>query len=149
MIGGSGVAKIEYYTGIVKIDGFTFTMTNENQIRLSSDPMLDCPDKPMDNFSTKRFQAGEKIDIEIDITFDDWDATVSDTLARSCQTFLKELYNHRGTIKITPHIDKAQTYWVLRQYSWRHSNAYGKWLGIVMTLHFKGSEKIDSLDIVE
>jgi len=148
MIGGSGVAKIEYYTG-VKIDGFTFTRTNEHQIRLSFDPALDCPDKPMDNFSLKRFQAGEMVDIELDITFDDWDATVSDTLIVSCQTFLKNLHNHRGTIKITPHIDKAQTYWVLRQYPWRHDYAYGKWVGVKMTLHFVASVMSATVDIIE
>jgi len=150
MIGGEGVALIEYYTPLlVKIDGFTFTRTNENQIRLGFTDFKSAPDTELIGGDIKRFVDGVRVRCEIDFTFDDWDATVSDTLVVSCQTFLRNLHNHTGPIKITPHIDKAQVYWVLRENQWQYSYPYQKWLGVKGTLVFIGSEKIAAIDIVE
>jgi len=154
MIGGEGVAKIELYNaaGVVKIDGLTFTRGNERQIRIGYPDYFDCPDKFMDNKSWKRFWDGVSFGCEIDINFDDWDLTVSDTLGRSVQTFLKDMHNHAGVgrIKLTPHIDKAaQAYWVLRTNSWWYDYPYDRWRGIAGTVSFKGSDKLAGIDAVE
>lgn len=151
MIGGRGVAKIELYTNaLVKVDGFTFTQMNERQIRVGFPDLFDCPDKVLDNWDEKIFWAGVKIRAEINISFDDWDATVSDTLAVTCQTFLKNMHNHTELIKLTPHIDKAaQFYWVKRVNPWWYDYPYNRWVGVAGMLEFKGIEKKSSIDIVE
>jgi hypothetical protein len=151
MIGGEGVALVELWNaaGIVKIDGFQFTRINENQIRPGFNDVLDCPDKELMSGALKRFWQGIRPDFEIDYTFDDWDLTLSDTLAVNCQTFLRNLHNHTGRILITPHIDHpGQCYWVLRNNPWRYEYPYNRWVGVKGTLLFIGSEKIAAIDIV-
>ena len=151
MIGGEGYTKIGLWNsaGDVEEDFFQFAVHEEDQIRVFFDDLLDCPDKVLDNWEIKRFIAGKRIRIELDFLFDDWVTTTSND-GHSCQVFLKNLHNHAGKIKITPHIDKSsQTYWVLRDNPWEYLYPLNRWRGVKGTLMFKGAEKLSSIDIVE
>lgn len=151
MIGGVGYAKIGLWDndGAVQADFFQFTYREEEQIRVSFEDLLDCPDKVLDNWDIVRFLAGYRVHIEIDFLFDDWVTTKSNE-GYSCQTFLKNLHNHTGRIRLYPHMDKeGQSYWVLRENPWKYIYPFNRWAGVKGTLVFKGIEKLSSINIVE
>lgn len=148
MLGGIGNTLIELRdsTGASVTDYITLTDRERGDVRVHHIPVLDCPDKELDNGDIKRFSRGFRVHIEIDFRADDWVTLTSDD-GRTFQEFLVDLHNHTTVIRIQPHTDKSHTYDVLVENPFNYPHAFRRWAGWVGTLIFKGNEIIDTIPI--
>jgi len=149
MLGGTGYSKVYLYdsAGEEVEDYFTFTVREEEQLRVDFNRVLDCPDKTFDDGSRKRYFRGYRVHIEINFLFDDHVSTVSDN-GRNCQKFLQDLHNHTGKIKVIPHSDKTiHAYWVLLENDWKFDYAFSRWIGWSGVLIFEGTAILSSINL--
>lgn len=148
MLGGEEYTRIELRdsAGSVIEDFFELTVEEEEQIHVGWLKKLDCPDKHLDNKTTKRFVSGRKVKITIAYLAHDWDSTTSDD-GRTLQEFLVDMENHTGVIRIKPHTDKSNTYDVLTQGDFEPEYAFQRWKGWKGVLLFIGDEILSEIDI--
>ena len=138
-LGGIDTAKIQlcYDDGSPTGTEYTFQLEDGLHMQCGMPDEKDAPDDKMDagNFATyirgKRFYA--------DLTFE--------ALSEGLQAFLKDLANHDSKIKFTPHIDKPQYYWVIKQSGFDPSYFANKYaLGFHVALKFVQDGFVPAVD---
>ncbi|MCK4329832.1 hypothetical protein KAX02_08310 [candidate division WOR-3 bacterium] len=148
MLGGTGYTRIELRNsaGDSIIDYMEFTNREQTNIRVGFPPELDCPDEVYDNGDVQRFQTGNKPKIVFGYNADDF-VTLTSDLGRTVAEFVVDIYNHRGVIRIKPHMDNAQTYDMMTDNVFDPNYAYGRWAGWIDQIFFKASKRISDIPI--